>query len=338
MKYFGVTTVLSFDYLCSSNTYAKPSTFSWSLGQALPNPIQEIYPAVFSGEIYVAGGFVPSEQPTFYGLAPSNRVFIYNPKKLIWRNGIELPQARHHLGMASNSQHLYGIGGFNGTKGNVWQIRDTVYKISPNGKDWLPGPSLPIPLAESVYASNGENIHVIGGKTLDKDSKRNIDTPSHFLLVDNTHWEKAAPATIARNSAASVTLANKVFVIGGRRAGKKAKNIQFSEVYDPKDDKWESIRPLPVALAGLTAVTLNGKIVVAGGEAFGSNGNWKTGKAFNQIWLYDSIKDSWKEVMSMPQPRHGHGAVSMNNTMYIMGGASKVGPQDTLSSLLIVKE
>ncbi|WDE14550.1 hypothetical protein H3N35_16360 [Thalassomonas haliotis] len=332
-----MTTVLSFDYLCCSNTYAKPRDLSWSPGQALANPIQEIYPAVFNGEIYVAGGFVPSDDPIFYGLAPSSQVFIYNPKKLIWRTGVELPEARHHLGMASNSRYLYGIGGFNGNKGNAWQVRDTVYKISPDGKAWLSGPALPIPLAESVYAANGESIHVIGGKTFDSDSKRNIDTDSHFILVNNTHWEKAAPATIARNSAASAIVDNKVFVIGGRKAGKRPENIQFSEVYDPKDDKWQAIRPLPAALAGLSAVALKGKILVAGGEAFGANGHWKTGRAFNQVWSYDPLKDSWQEEMSMPQPRHGHGAVTIDNTLYIIGGAAKVGPQDTLSSLLMLK-
>ncbi|WDD97502.1 Kelch repeat-containing protein [Thalassomonas actiniarum] len=333
-----MTTVMSFDYFYSSGAFAKSQRFSWSQGDALNTPVQEIYPSVFNGEIYVAGGFVPSNSPVFFGLAPSNQVYIYAPDKNSWRYGTKLPAARHHLGMASNSQYLYGIGGFYGSKGNAWQAKDNVYKLAANGKAWQSGPSLPIPLAESVYAAHAEHIHVIGGKTFDKLARRNIDTNSHFVLVDNQHWQKAAPATMARNSAACAVLDNKIFVIGGRKAGIKAQNIQFAEMYDTKGDKWEAIKPLPAALAGLTAVALNGKIVVAGGEAFGPNGNWRTGKAFSQIWSYDPVKDSWTQELNMPQPRHGHGAVTLNDKMYIIGGAAKVGPQETLSSLLIMEE
>jgi len=133
-------------------------------------------------------------------------------------------------------------------------------------------------------------------------------------------------------------LNNRVLVIGGRAYGEKPMNKQFSEVYDFKSDRWDRIRPLPIALAGLAAVTLNGKIVVSGGEAFGPNGNWKTGKAFKSIWSYDPATDHWQEELAMPQPRHGHGAVSLNNKMYIVGGGSRVGPQGTLSSLLILED
>ena len=336
LKFFGASTLCGMNYLFSTPIQAKANSASWSHGLPLNTPIQEIYPTVFNDEIYVAGGFVPSSEPVFFGLAPSSQVYIYNPTKQTWRNGIQLPEVRHHLGLAANANYLYGIGGFYGDKRSAWQIRNTVYKMSAKGEMWDNGPSLPIPLAESVYACVDENIHVIGGKTRNTHSQRNIDTNSHFVLIDDKHWEKAAPAPITRNSAASAVLDDKVYVIAGRQAGKDAKNLAVSEVYDPKLDKWQSIRPLPRALAGLSAVALNGKIVVAGGEAFGANGNWKTGKAFAQVWSYDPAQDTWQEVMNMPKPRHGHGAVSFNDSMYIIGGGSKVGPQDTLSSLLIV--
>ena len=338
LKVIGASTIFGYDYLNCSNIYALHINSSWLSGQSLPIPTQEIYPAVFNGEIYVGGGFVRSDKPIFYGLSPSSLVFIFNPKNQTWRYGPKLPEIRHHLGMVSNCRYLYGIGGFYGIKGNAWQAKNTVYKMTSSGKTWLPGPHLPIPLAESIYASNDNNIHVIGGKTLNISTNKTIDTKKHFVLVNNEHWEEAAPPTISRNSAACAVLNNRVFVIGGRAYGEKPMNKQFSEVYDFKSDRWDRIRPLPIALAGLAAVTLNGKIVVSGGEAFGPNGNWKTGKAFKSIWSYDPATDHWQEELAMPQPRHGHGAVSLNNKMYIVGGGSRVGPQGTLSSLLILED
>jgi N-acetylneuraminic acid mutarotase len=338
LKYFGVSTILGLDNVVASDIFSAASSYSLSNAQSLPIPIQEIYPAVFDGEIYVGGGFVRSDKPIFFGLSPSKQVFIFSPNNKTWRRGIDLPEARHHLGMVSNAQYLYGIGGFNGTASNAWQAKSTVYRMTSQSKNWLAGPHLPVPLAESVYASNEGNIHVVGGRTLDISTRRNVDTNMHFMLINNEHWEKAAPATVARNSAACAVLDNKIFVIGGRTYGENAANKQFSEVYDAKSDRWERIKPLPIALAGLSAVTLNGKIVVSGGEAFGSDGNWKTGKAYKNIWSYDPITDQWREELTMPQARHGHGAVSLNDKVYIIGGGSSVGPQGTLSSLLILED
>ncbi|MGL6160349.1 Kelch repeat-containing protein [Microbulbifer sp.] len=335
LKLFGATTILGVDYWFSTPAYSVTANYSWGFGQALEHPIQEIYPAVFNDEIYVGGGFVPSDNPIFYGLSPSRKIFIYNPIAQAWRPGETFPEARHHLGMVSSPNYLYGIGGFFGVKGGAWQVKDNVYRISSGKDEWESAPSIPIPMAESIYASSSENIHVIGGKTVDKHSERNVDTNSHYILVNDEYWEKAAPATVARNSAAGAALDDKIFVIGGRKSGKTAKNFGFSEFYNVKDDRWEPIRPLPIALSGLTAVALNGNIIVAGGEAFGANGNWKSGKAFSQVWSYDPTKDSWKKELDMPQSRHGHGAVTINNSMYIIGGGSKVGPQETLSSLLV---
>lgn len=334
LKTIVASSVVSYGYLYGSHVFAGERSSQWSTGAGLEYPIQEIYPSVFNGEIYVSGGFVPSKAPVFFGLAPSDDVQVYSPKTGSWRQGRKLPEARHHLGMASNSRYLYGIGGFRGDKSNAWQIQDTVFRMDSDA--WQKGPSLPIPMAESVYASNGESIHVIGGKTRDLASTRNKDTSEHFILIDDRHWEKAAPIGVARNSAACAVLNGKIYVVGGRVAGKGAKNLNALEVYDTKLDKWESRRPLPISTAGLAAASFNGKILVAGGEAFGPNGNWKTGKAFSDVWSYDPSTDLWGKERNMPHPRHGHGAVSLDDQVYIVGGAAKVGPQETLSSLIFL--
>lgn len=336
LKYLAAAAVLDAGYFRGA-PQAIAAPYLWHEGRSLPSPTQEIYPTVFNGEIYVGGGFVPEGEPVFFGLAPSTAIAIYNPVANLWRAARPLPDARHHLGMASSQHFLYGIGGFSGVKGNAWQARNEVFRLSSAEHEWQVGPSLPVPLAESVYASHSGDIHVIGGKTLGSNSTSNTDTYSHYVLVDDKHWESAAPSSVSRNSAASAVLNNNIYVVGGRQSGKAAKNLSFCEFYSIDEDKWVSFCPLPVALAGLAAVALNGRIFVSGGEAFGAKGDWRTGKAFRHVWSYDANKDSWAQELDMPEPRHGHGAVAIENSMFIMGGAAKVGPQETLSSMRVLK-
>ncbi|WP_299005743.1 kelch repeat-containing protein [uncultured Shewanella sp.] len=334
----GATSILGIDSFSISQVLAMPLNYVWRTGAELATPIQEIYPAVFDGEIFVGGGFVPKTDSIFYGLSPTTNIYIYNPHTQTWRLGPVLPEARHHLGMVSNNRFLYGMGGFYGVKGNAWQIKDTVLRLTKKSHEWEDGPSLPMPMAESIYASIKDNIHVVGGKTLDQNAKKSVDLARHFVLVDNNKWEEAAPASVSRSSATSAVLNDNLYVIGGRQYGKLSRNLGYAEVYDEKIDKWKSISPLPVPLAGLAATVLNGKIFVTGGEAFGSNGHWKTGRVFQQVWVYDPDRDLWERERDMPEARHGHGSVTINDSIYVIGGGSKVGPQGTRASLLVFSQ
>ncbi|KZN52338.1 hypothetical protein N474_23130 [Pseudoalteromonas luteoviolacea CPMOR-2] len=310
---------------------------TWHKAPELPIAMQEIYPAVFKERIVVGGGFTPSDSPSFFGLGPSSSVYLLNPPTGRWQKKPSLPEPRHHLGMVSNRHYVYGIGGFAGKKDSAWQIQRSVYRLDGTFREWRKGPSLPIPLAESVYANVGKNIHVIGGKTVSKKTGKNVDSDAHFVLVNNAYWRKAKPAKIVRNSAASAVIGDKIYVIGGRTSGENSVNLQDVEVYDSKKGSWAFVAPLPVAAGGLSASVLNGKIIVTGGEVFGPKNNWKAGQAFKQVWSYDPQTDSWEALPDMPTPRHGHGMVTLNNTLYIIGGAEKVGPQQPLSSVISIE-
>ncbi|WP_299494364.1 kelch repeat-containing protein [uncultured Shewanella sp.] len=335
IKLFGLLSLASLSVV-HTKAQTIDNLYNWSEAPSISTPIQEIYPAIYNEEIYISGGYVPSQKPVFFGLSPTRLTFIFNLGSQQWRKGPQLPEERHHLGLVSNSDYLYGVGGFYGQQGKAWQIQNTVYRLDITSNTWQKGPELPIPLAESVYVSVGNNIHVIGGKTISPETGKHADTKKHYVLVDNTRWVEATEPSIVRSSAASAVLDNKIYVIGGRESGVQSSNKQFAEVYDVKKDKWTAIKPFPVALAGMSASVLNGKIIVSGGEAFGPNGNWREGKASNQVWAFDPATENWSEISTMPSARHGHGSVTLNNKIYIMGGAAKVGPQDTLATTLIL--
>jgi len=317
-----------------SQLMADDNKLNWHNEADLPIAMQEIYPVTFNQRIVVGGGFVPSDSPSFKNVAPTTAVFLLNPARQRWRQLPELPEARHHLGMVSNQHYLYGIGGFTGNKDSAWQIQNSVFRIDGNLQRWRNGPKLPIPLAESSYASIGKNVHVIGGRTVSNESGNNIDTNAHYILVNNAYWRKAKPASIVRNSAASVVIGNQIYVIGGRSYSPDLQNLSYAEVYDVKTDSWTPIAPLPIAAAGLSATVHNGKIIVAGGEAFTMKSGKRIGSTFDSVWQYDPNLNQWQEIGKMPTARHGHGSVTLNEQVYIIGGAAKAGAQDTLSSVI----
>lgn len=311
---------------------------SWYNEVDLPIAMQEIYPVTFNQRIVVGGGFVPSDSPSFKNVAPTTAVFLLNPARQRWRQLPELPEARHHLGMVSNQHYLYGIGGFTGNKGSAWQIQNSVFRIDGNLQRWRNGPKLPIPLAESSYASIGKNVHVIGGRTISNESGGNIDTNAHYILVNNAYWRKAKPASILRSSAASAVIGNQIYVIGGRSYSPELKNLSYAEVYDVKEDSWSPIAPLPISAAGLAATVYKGKLIVSGGEAFTKQEGKLVGETFDTIWQYDPNSDQWQNIGKLPTPRHGHGSVTLNEQMYIIGGAAKAGAQETLLSVIKLRK
>lgn len=303
----------------------------WEPQSNMPIPMQEIYPAVFDGKIFVGGGFIKSDVPTFADVAPSSDVFVYDGTS--WKRGPSLPQARHHLGMVSNGANLFAIGGFYGVPGKSWQIQSSVFRLSPNNDTWITEASLPSPQAESVYAAIGDNIHVVGGKRVDPATQRLGDSNKHFVLTKNGVWEEAAPALTPRNSAAGASIDGKIYVVGGRVRGGYDTNLKALEVYDPKADKWQSLRPMPLATAGHAATVLDGKLYVFGGEIFGEGGNWKTGSVFRDVWAYDPQTDNWVQFGEMPQSRHGLGVVTFRDKLHILGGGERSGPRGMMSSV-----
>lgn len=331
LKFLGAGSLISYSALKSGNLSAFGKSNHWKKAPSLKRAIQEIYPAIFNNELYVGGGFTTSRNPLFYNLGLSNELNIFSFKQQAWRRGPQLPVYRHHLGFATTNKFLYAIGGFYGEKGDIWQTQKTVHRL--NLDTWESGPELPIPLGESVFVTHDNRIHVIGGRSLSSVTQKNVDTDSHYVLIDDKKWEKAAPPSISRNSAAGARIGNRIYVVAGRQYKDGLNNLSYAEAYDVSRDKWEPIAPLPKALAGLSAIEHNGKLIVTGGEAFPKNGAWKAGTAFNNIWSYDPVSGRWIELAPMPSSRHGHGSVLFESRIYIVGGAMNVGPRDTLASM-----
>ena len=210
-------------------------------------------------------------------------------------------------------------------RGNCWRLKQL------NGS-WEQLAPMPHPQAETVCQSLNGYIHVVGGRS--PSGSRNaewsdhIDTDEHWYYdTPSNAWRKLAPLPTPRNSAAGAIVNGVLYVIGGRTVSDG--NTAAVEVYDPLSDRWESARPMPKAQGGLAAAVLNGKIYAFGGEYF----NPAPGGVFAEAWEYNPDTDKWRAVAAMPRRRHGLGAVTVGEAIYVLGGAAQVSSGETSAAL-----
>ena len=313
----------------------------WSPLAPMPFPVQEIYPAPF----WRSSSEAPSLKPKPFniivnagGLTPSapnqvtDKVTFYDPHYDAWGFGHRLPAPRHHLALVNNNGLLYGIGGFARDDRGGWQMRADAWRTRSIEEPWRAISPLPHPQAEFVCASLAGFIHVAGGRSpigsRNEEWEDHIDTDEHWYYdTASDRWYGLAPLPTPRNSAAGVSINGVLYVIGGRTV--RGGNLNTVEIYDPLSDRWSSGKPMPKSQGGLAAAVVKGKIYVFGGEYFSP----APGGVFAEAWEYDPKKDDWRAIAAMPRKRHGLGAVTIDDTIYVLGGASGVGGDGTSEAL-----
>lgn len=301
---------------------APPPTPTWRLAAPMPYAVQQIYPALHRAEVWVAGGISPLTR------GATERVLVLNPETGVWRDGPPLPAPAHHVHLATLGSDLYAIGGFLGGESRTrWICTPRVLKLT--GTEWIEGPALPKPMAEAVTTVIGNRVHLIGGRSphgVDNSHwQDHSDVNDHFVFeADARAWVRAAPLPTARNSAAGVVLDGMIHVIAGRNV--IGGQSPAHDIYNPATDRWSVGAPYPEPRGGLAAAALGGHIFVGGGEIFNPP------SVGENLWKLDS-NGAWTHAYVMPTPRHGHGFVTVDSAIYIIGGARAVSSSATLNSV-----
>ncbi|HEX5792143.1 MAG TPA: kelch repeat-containing protein [Rheinheimera sp.] len=297
----------------------------WQTLAPMPLAVQEIYPAVHNGKIYVAGGLsdaLTAEQQQMTAL-----VQVYDPASNSWSLGPALPQPRHHAYLVSVAGNLYVFGGFVAANGGRWSASSDILQLDESGAVWRKVAQLPKPLTETVAVVLDNKVHFASGRSpvgADNGQWRDqADVSWHWVFEPQSQQVTAAPPLAqAFNSATAVVLAQQLYVMGGRQVG--ADNLALLQRFDPASGLWRHLAAMPQASGGLAAAVLDNSILVFGGEYFNNNGG-----VYAEVWQYQPANDSWQQQGTMPLSRHGLGAVSLNNKVYVIGGATQVGLKAT---------
>ncbi|MEL6111374.1 MAG: kelch repeat-containing protein [Pseudomonadota bacterium] len=334
----------------------EPIVGRWARLADMPIPVQEIYPAPFWTEtiarrqgtralraqrfniIVSAGGITGVDRGQFRA---SDQSFIFDPATNTWTTGPRLPGPRHHLHLVPHNGFLFALGGFSTLERRRqrrgvpsaqtgWTMRNEVWRLDDINDRWRPMAPMPIPQAEAACVSLGGFIHIAGGRSptgsLNGAWSDHIDTDKHYVYdARGDRWFEAAPMPTPRNSMAAVGLRGAIYTFGGRTVN--GGNLAVTQAYDPLADRWQTMRPMPKPQGGTAAAAIGNTIFVFGGEYFsGRTGN---GGVYREIWAFDTSEDRWRSAGLMPRPRHGHGAVSIGDTIYTLGGASQPGGYGT---------
>lgn len=300
---------------------ASPQASGWRAGPAAPYAVQEIYPAVHRGAIWIAGGFAP-----LAALGATQRVIMFDVEANRWSEGPRLPTPSHHVQLASLNDELYAIGGFlGGENRRSWICTARVLKL--DGDAWIEAPALPKPVAEGIPLVHGGRIHLIGGRSpraaANQEWDDQVDVDDHFVFTPASGWERAAPLPMARNSHCGAVLGDELHIVSGRTVANG--QTPAHHIYDTRTSSWRNGPDFPEPRGGIAAATWRGRVVAGGGEIFepGSVGDT----------LYEFTNGAWAPFTTMPTPRHGHGFVAAADALYVLGGARRPSADGTLSDV-----
>lgn len=301
----------------------------WQAQPAMPQAVQEIYPAVHKGRIYVAGGLsddIALEQQQMTAV-----VQIFDPAAQSWSLGPALPEPRHHGYLVSVQEQLFLFGGFIEANGGRWSASTEVLLLDEHTQSWRKVADLPKPLTETTAVVIQGRVHLASGRSplsaANAQWRDQQDVNWHWIFDPLTLQVTEAPALEqAFNSAAAVVFNGQFYLVGGRQVS--GGNLAVLQRFDPAVGTWQHLAAMPQAQGGLAAAVLNNQIWVFGGEYFNDGGG-----VYSEVWVYDPPTDQWQQRGEMPVPRHGLGAVSLNDAIYVIGGAAEVGLKAT-SALL----
>jgi N-acetylneuraminic acid mutarotase len=287
--------------------------------------VQEIYPALHRGAIWIAGGFASNGGAT-------DRVIAFDVAKQAWSEQPALPKPSHHVHLAVLGDKLFAIGGFlGGESRSQWICTARVLVL--DGDRWADGPTLPRPIGEAVPLVHDGRIHLIGGRAPRADTNAawndHVDVDDHWVLASgDTGWKRAAPLPVARNSAGGAVLGGALHVISGRTVGDPP--TAAHHLYDPGADTWREGEPFPEPRGGLAAATWRGRIVAGGGEVF------KPPSVGASLYELDPA-GAWRRIDTLPTPRHGHGFVAADDALYVVGGAREPSASGTLARVDVIR-
>jgi len=218
--------------------------------------------------------------------------------------------------VASANGKLYAGGGMSGRTPGEWQETASLYEFNPAMQTWMEKSPMPTARGEHLAITFNGKIYFIGGRF---DTGQDSDANEVYDPQTDT-WQSRAPMPTPRRSFAAVALDSLIYVIGGRRQLDGGfPNLVTVEAYAPASDKWYQLADLPTARGALAVGTLNGNLYAMGGEFFTG-----VGGVFNKNEVYDPGTDSWSSATKMSSPVHGTGAVTIGETIYLVGGAKRV--------------
>jgi N-acetylneuraminic acid mutarotase len=260
-----------------------------------------------AGEIYVIAGYVENQV--------SSSVVAYDPAQDSWRDVRAFPGPAQHVNAGVIDDKIY-VAGFYVTFGTT-STSAQVFEYDPGPDEWTEKAPMPVDTgrAAGCVAVDAGLMYVFGG-AIDGTS---VAYAARFDPVANG-WETLPDMPAPREHCTAGAIAGTLYVVGGRVD--EIVNIEADTwAFDPTAKTWTPKASMLRPRAGLAGAVLGGRLFTFGGEGNpeGMNG------IFDDIDVYDPVSDSWESFAPMLIPRHGFGAATLGDRIYLAGGAIRQG-------------
>jgi N-acetylneuraminic acid mutarotase len=293
----------------------------WEARAPVPEARTEVSVTTDGSLIYLIGGFA-----TVGGRPSAPRAMLaYDPAADSWTTREPIPEGVNHAGFAAVGGKLYIVGGF---RVNTFTPSGAVRIYDPADSTWRDGAPMLTPRGALAVVVVDGKIHAIGGNAAGG------DLPPHehgAPQADNsvgTHevydpaadaWVRLAPMPTPRNHLGAAVVAGKIHVVGGRVRGDM--ELTTHEIYDPAAGSWAAGPPLPTGRSGIAVVAHRGFVYVFGGETVRT----LSSKTFDDAERFDPATGRWERLPPMPTARHGLGAASVGEAIYVLSGGPEPG-------------
>lgn len=272
---------------------------------AVPTVRQEHAVVALNDEIYVLGGFTPSATDT---------VQAYSPATDTWRDIADFPVVFHHANAGAVDGKLYVAGFLLGSSLSDGDGR--VFAYDPAADEWSPRTSMPAGTdrGSACVTTFGAKLYVFGGAS----STTLPDVSAYDTIADS--WEELSFMPQLREHCVAAAVDGLIYIVSGR-AGSIGGVGPESFVYDPATDTYDDRAPIPTPRGGTAGALLHGRIFVFGGEGNQADDSG----VFTEIEAYDPTTDTWHGYPAMTIPRHGFGAATLGDRIYLPGGGTRQG-------------
>ncbi len=174
---------------------------------------------------------------------------------------------------------------------------------------WQVLPPLPQPLAGHSVAALGEQLYVIGGRTVE-----GLNSAVWVFDTRAQAWRAAEPLPTPRSQLAAAALDGRLYAIGGYDGQREYSTCEY---FEPASNRWSACAPMIIPRGGLSLAQIGSSLYAVGGGLTGFVG-------FNE--RYDPARDAWTPF-EMPEPRMGDwrytGIASMPDRFYVIGGSAR---------------
>jgi len=278
----------------------------WESLASLSTPMGEVAAGSINGVLYVVG-------------EGSSATLAYDLVNRQWlSNKATRPFAGHHHSAEVLNGKLYLVGGLSGGSEGKLQI------YNPAVNSWSTGADLP-------WGGGSLSTAVIDGKIYAAGGIVDTFTVANCAVYDPIldQWTtRAGMPDGGRNHAAAATDGQKLYVLGGRKAGNFVTNgFDSVMVYDPLANTWSwsgssSLAPLPEARGGMgKAVWYRGEFYVFGGETL-DDPDANANGVYDRVDVYRPATNTWRTEAPMPHPRHGIFPVLFQGHIFLAGGGT----------------